>query len=171
MEDFLAELYRRWYPALYRYALAVLGSPEEAEEVVQEAFLVALEKEDVLRGAEHPERWLVRTTKHKLLHALRARGRTQGMVYLDQEGTPEPAAPAVRDRLEEEEALQGTIGTLRQALTPEELALVEMIAFRKTGYAAAAEQLGLSVWACQKRMQRARKKLRKFFPKGVWGHG
>ena len=45
-------------------------------------------------------------------------------------------------------------------LSPEEVALLRMVALEKLGHQAAAERLGLSLWSCQKRMQRIRKKLR-----------
>ena len=75
---------------------------------------------------------------------------------------------AVGDALLAEEIVQETflaavpkIEELAAALlSPEEVALLRMVALEKLGHQAAAERLGLSLWSCQKRMQRIRKKLR-----------
>src|SRR5262245_66032542 len=41
--DAFAELYRRYRPDLYRFALHMCGSPALAEDVVQDAFLAVIE--------------------------------------------------------------------------------------------------------------------------------
>ena len=43
----------------------------------------------------------------------------------------------------------------------EEQQLLRKIAWEEKSYETAAEELGLSLWACQKRMQRLRRKIRK----------
>lgn len=62
--------------------------------------------------------------------------------------------------LEDAEALAETHALLRQVLKPEELRLLQRIAFEGKSYLDTAAELGCSLWACQKRMQRVRQKLR-----------
>jgi RNA polymerase sigma factor (sigma-70 family) len=68
-------LYRRYAPRVYRYALAVLRNPADAEDVTQTTFLNAFR---AMRGGtepELPENWLLRiahnTCRTRFLHAAR----------------------------------------------------------------------------------------------------
>ena len=88
------------------------------------------------------------------------------MVSWEDAGT-EPVAADQLIKVEEKEALQQMGEKIRTVLTKEELALVRLVALEDQSYLTAAKQLGVTVSACQKRMQRIRKKLRKRFPE--WG--
>jgi RNA polymerase sigma-70 factor (ECF subfamily) len=69
------EWVERYGDTLYRYALSRLRRPHDAEEVVQEALLAALEARDGFHGRSHPRTWLVGILRHKVLSRLRARAR------------------------------------------------------------------------------------------------
>lgn len=60
----LVDLYR---PAVYRAALAALRSPEEAEDVAQEAFVTAYRRLDGFRGDASFRTWLLAITWRKAL--------------------------------------------------------------------------------------------------------
>lgn len=81
-EDALVVLYQRSLPIIYRYALARLGRPELAEDVVSEVFLVMIESIRTLR-ADHEAgflAWLIQIAQGKCARALRQltrRGRYQ----------------------------------------------------------------------------------------------
>ena len=47
-EKFIHKLFLDTYRSLYAYALAVLRDPQRAEELVQDVFLLAIEKTDVV---------------------------------------------------------------------------------------------------------------------------
>jgi RNA polymerase sigma-70 factor (ECF subfamily) len=68
----------RYGDALYRYALARLRTPHEAEETVQEALLAALQARGTFRGRSHPRTWLIGILKHKVLERMRQAGRRPG---------------------------------------------------------------------------------------------
>ena len=61
--------------ALYRYALARGRDPHQAEEVVQETLLAALEARDRFSGAASVRTWLIGILKHKLMDQFRREAR------------------------------------------------------------------------------------------------
>src|SRR5262249_32015652 len=69
------EWVERYGDVLYRYALARLRRPQDAEEAVQETLLAALQARGEFRGRAHPRSWLVGILRHKVLSRLRAAAR------------------------------------------------------------------------------------------------
>ena len=65
----------RYGDALYRYALARLRRPHEAEEAVQETLLAALRARAQFQGRSHPRTWLMGILKRKVVDQLRAAAR------------------------------------------------------------------------------------------------
>lgn len=58
--DGVRRLVERETPRLYRFAYKILGSPPDAEDVVQEAFVVAIRSFATYRGDGPLEAWLMR---------------------------------------------------------------------------------------------------------------
>lgn len=56
--DFVSEIYDASYRRLLRQLTGVTGSVAEAEDVLQEAFVRAIDHADRLRRADNPEAWL-----------------------------------------------------------------------------------------------------------------
>jgi len=164
---FFERLYAAQFLKMRRYALVLLRDPVPAEEVAQDAFLEALLHIDYLMTCEQPEKWLQQTVRFKSLHVLRDRTRdARRLVSLDALGGGGPAAPDTLAEVEEDRAgdLDRTRRRIAEALTPEELRLLRRFALEKASYKVLSEETGLSVAVCQKRVQRARKKLAKIFP-------
>ena len=164
---FFERLYAAQFLKMRRYALVLLRDPVPAEEVAQDAFLEVLLHLDYLASCEQPEKWLQQAVRYKALHVLRDRARdTRRLVSLDALGGSGPAAPDPLAEVEEDRAgdLARTRRQIAEALTPEELDLLRRFALEKASYKTLSEETGLSVAACQKRVQRARKKLAKIFP-------
>src|SRR6516225_285228 len=65
----------RYGDVLYRYALARLRRPHEAEEAVQETLLAALKARGQFQGRSDPRTWLIGILKRKVLDRLRAAAR------------------------------------------------------------------------------------------------
>jgi RNA polymerase sigma-70 factor (ECF subfamily) len=65
----------RYGDALYRYALARLRRPHDAEEAVQETLLAALRARGQFQGNAHPLTWLTGILKRKVVDQLRATAR------------------------------------------------------------------------------------------------
>lgn len=64
-------------PYLLRYALIQLRSPEQAEDVVQETLLAALEGRSRFAGGSSLKTWLTGILKHKVLDQIRRKSREQ----------------------------------------------------------------------------------------------
>jgi RNA polymerase sigma-70 factor (ECF subfamily) len=62
---------------LYRFALARVGRPEAAEDLVQETLLAALQAAGRFAGRASERTWLTGILKNKLIDRLRQGGRTQ----------------------------------------------------------------------------------------------
>jgi RNA polymerase sigma-70 factor (TIGR02943 family) len=63
--------------ALYRFALARLRKPHDAEEAVQEALLAALQARGQFSGQSHPLTWLMGILKRKVADQWRAATRAE----------------------------------------------------------------------------------------------
>ena len=149
-------LYRQCYPSLYRYALWALRDHHQAEEAVQETFLSALPKATEVTALDRPEGWLMQTVKHKVLHLRREQDRRRARMLPLEEKLP---APDWLGQWEESEDAALLWQQATQRLSPQDAELLRLVALEEQSQQAAAEELGLSLWACQKRLQRIRKKL------------
>jgi len=90
------ELYRQHSTRLYSLALRMTGSPDEAEDLLQDVFLHAHRKLRSFRGESSLGTWLYRLAMNQCLDYLRGRQAKMGRVTdsLDAEEAAEPAAPA-----------------------------------------------------------------------------
>lgn len=163
-KEFFDELYTQCFPDVYRYAQALVQDPSVAEEVAQDVFLTALFRLEDLLAADQPKRWLLKTAKYKCMHVFRDRTQWKKRMIAWEDLDAEPAARDLLQQVEEQEAFQQAKARIETLLTREELTLVQLIVWEERSYRAAAQAMGLTVAACQKRMQRIRKKLRKQFP-------
>jgi RNA polymerase sigma factor (sigma-70 family) len=146
-------LYRRYVDDVYRYALALLRNPADAEDVTQTTFLNAYRA--VKRGEkiEKPQNWLI-TIAHNAARSRYARAsRRVAEVpledHLEQLAVPEVERPQVQEVLD---ALGRLPLSQRAALVMREL--------EGRTYVEIAETLGVSVSAVETLIFRARRSLR-----------
>jgi RNA polymerase sigma factor (sigma-70 family) len=146
-------LYRRYADDVYRYALALLRNPADAEDVTQTTFLNAYRA--VKRGEEieKPQNWLI-TIAHNAARSRYARAsRRVAEVpleeHLEQLAVPEIERPQVQEVLD---ALGRLPLNQRAALVMREL--------EGRTYAEIADTLGVSVSAVETLIFRARRSLR-----------
>lgn len=67
----------RYGDTLFRFALARIGDPARAEDLVQETFLAALKPRRNFQQRSSPRTWLTAILKHKIIDHLRKAGREQ----------------------------------------------------------------------------------------------
>lgn len=166
-DTFFNRLYQAHFYKMWKYASVILSNPNLATEVVQDSFLEVLLHIDELMTYQKPERWLQKTVKNKARHAMRAQARdAKRLMSLSADSMAEVLAPDELSQVEEDEQAEVAKNKrkIADALTPEELAFLKRIAMDGTSYKELAEETGLSLWACQKRIQRIRAKLKKIFP-------
>lgn len=167
-EPFFTQLYQDNFWKLRRYAQVHLN-PEQAEEVVQDTFHAALERIDLVTTHQNPSGWLMETLKNKIRNCQRANHKDLlRLVVLDTVMTAgiigDESAEAA---LMQQEASQETKNTIKNALTEDERYIVKRLIFEKASHKEVAEELHISVWSSQKRLERIREKLDKMFP-GHW---
>ncbi len=105
------ELYRQHATRLYNLAYRMGGGPAEADDLLQDIFLLAYRKLESFRGDSSLGTWLYRLAMNHCLDVLRSRQARMGQQTdsLDEEGAPEvAAAPAVGavSRLDLERAIE-----------------------------------------------------------------
>ena len=152
-KEFIGELYHGLYQLLVRYANSSLKNMALAEEAVQEAFAIACKKPDDVCGSPNPKGWMVNTTAY-VIKNIEDRQRTARRVIADlPEYRPElMAAP------EQPLDLRLQYGDLAET---QEFKIVYAMAFEGKSVIELAEEMGISVDACKKRAERARKFLQK----------
>jgi RNA polymerase sigma-70 factor (ECF subfamily) len=94
--DAFEELYRQHARRLFSLVVRMIGSVEDAEDLLQEVFLQAHRKLAGFRGESTLGTWLYRLTMNHCLDHLRGRQARMSRATdsLDDEGAAEPMAPA-----------------------------------------------------------------------------
>jgi RNA polymerase sigma-70 factor (ECF subfamily) len=85
---------------LYRFALARLRDPHQAEDVVQETLLAAIQNQ-TFEGKSAPRTWLTGILKHKIIDLIRRQMREQP---LEQDGDFLPDEPGMEDFFDDDDA-------------------------------------------------------------------
>ena len=146
-------LYERYVREVYRYALAVLRNPSEAEDVTQTTFLNAYRAIQAGEDPQKPHNWLIAIAHNACCSRVRLVMRRPKEVPLDD--IVEQLAVPESERLNVRELLRA-LGRLpfnqRAALTLREL--------EGRSYPEIAETLGVTVPAVESLIARARKTLR-----------
>jgi RNA polymerase sigma-70 factor (ECF subfamily) len=119
----VAELYKRFGPLVLRRGRRFLGDAE-AEEVLHEVFLKALERGHEFRGESSPSTWLFRVTTHLCLN--RRRDQKRRAELLERHG-PTVWAEELRQRSGSESAEARTFLNKLWRTLPEELAMIGVL--------------------------------------------
>jgi RNA polymerase sigma-70 factor (ECF subfamily) len=150
-------LVRRHLRAAYAVALARTGSPHDAEDVCQDAFIAALERLATLRDPDRFAPWLLEIVRNRALNLIRARRvRSEEPIEdaVERGGGPDPGREAERSTLRED--LLGALATLDE--TRREVTLLHDV--EGWPHAEIAERLGMPVGTVRYHLHEARKVLR-----------
>lgn len=153
--DDIAKLYQEMFHPMLAYAQSALNERALAEEVVQDTFRIACAKSENLLSSPNPKGWLLNTLKHVIRNTIRSRAYLNRLVI---------ASLDFNENISNEKEY---IDDLKIDLLFSDLAndedykLIKKIALDKCTIFEVAEELGISVEACHKRVQRARKRLKK----------
>jgi RNA polymerase sigma-70 factor, ECF subfamily len=103
------ELVDRHRRAVFRAALAAVGSPAEAEDVAQEAFVTAFQKLDTFRGEARFKTWLLAITWRKAIDRRKSVVRwMQRFAVARAEDETNPVDNVPETRRSQEQTLMGT---------------------------------------------------------------
>jgi RNA polymerase sigma-70 factor, ECF subfamily len=148
------QLVAAFYEPLYRYAFRLSGSPQEAEDLTQEAFCQAQNKLGQLRDESRAKAWLFSILRNAYLHRVRA-SKQEHRVPFDSLGEipDRPSEPLVDvDPIQ----LQKALGELPEAFrTP-----VILYYFEEFSYREIAEQMEVPLGTVMSRLARAKSFLR-----------
>lgn len=149
----LMDLIKEFHAPLYRYAFRLTGQAADAEDLTQQAFLVAQRKRHQIREAERAGAWLFAVLRSCYLKSKRKNSPTTlGEGSIDEFEATESTALHVLDR----EKLQAALLDL-----PEEFRVVVlMFYFEELSYKEIAEQLVIPIGTVMSRLSRAKSHLR-----------
>ena len=148
MESFLTQLYREEYPALYRVAYRLMGSRDDAQDMIQKTFLLAISQQEELSRHPNPGGWLV-VTLNNLVKNERRRMSHQMEISLEdvsQFPAQEPGMPFQE--------------SLPSGLSWEEQQFLSWKFELELDHREIARRLGISPEACRTRLSRLLKKCR-----------
>jgi len=149
------QLYREFAPIVYRTARGVLGSREDAEDVVQSVFM-ALIRREFLPIPENPKAYFYKAAMLASLNVLRAKRRRPTLVddaVLLEMPTPPPSSPF-------DEGLHERVMAAMRELSPDAVAVLLLRYAQNKSLADIAAELGLSRTVVAVRLFRARARLR-----------
>lgn len=149
----LAELYDLYSPLVYRIALGITLSPDDAEDVVQDVFLDLEHRLRAFGQSGSFEGWLRKVTVRTTLSRLRTLRRRSRLRLIHAEPRPADAAAGAAARVDVERLLDGLPPKLRAVVTLRE---PEQLTHREV-----ADALGISESAAKVRYHRAMYALRR----------
>lgn len=154
--DFYRLLVRRHQDPMYRHALRMIGSPDDAADVVQRAFVTGFDKLEQCQDPEKVAGWLFRIASNLCRDFLKNR-RRQNVSLDDPDVIPiNWDTPGERaERREIRDRLNAALG----ALAPDQREAFVLKHVEGHSYDEMAEQLDASVSALKMRVKRAREAL------------
>lgn len=169
-EQVFETIFRTYYERLCNYANTILNDMDEAEEMVQSAFLTVWEKHDTLEIHTSVKSYLYRAVHNSCLN--RVKHYKVRKTYGD----------SVKNQTEllHDDASQDLVGSELDAIVanaidslPDQCRLVfKLSRFENLTYAEIAEQLGISVKTVENHMVKAlkvlREKLKDYLPVLIW---
>ncbi|NUZ04504.1 RNA polymerase sigma factor [Piscinibacter koreensis] len=143
-----------WLPRLRRYARALAGRREDADDLVQDTLERAWAQPHLWRAVADMRAWLFGIMHNA--HVDGVRRRRVATVPLDADDGPEPQAPAApHDRL-----LLLDLQSALAALPIEQREVLLLVGLEDMSYADAARTLGVPIGTVMSRLSRGRERLR-----------
>ena len=151
-DRYIEELYIEMFYPLCAYAQSSLRDKYLAEEAVQETFRVACTKVDSLRASPNPEGWLMVTLKFVIQNMKRTRARLNRFILYMISSHEEDTGQISIYNIPEE--------YYKNLISKEDFDLIKRIAIDGYSTKEIADELGISVDTCRKRLRRAKMKLK-----------
>ena len=142
-----------WVPRLRRYARALAGNRDDADDLVQDTLERAWSRASLWRNVADMRAWLFGIMHNLHVDALR-RGRLS-IVALD-EATPEGVVPPTQGERLAVLDLQAAL----ERLAPEQREVLLLVALEDMAYADIAHALGIPLGTVMSRLSRGRERLR-----------
>jgi RNA polymerase sigma-70 factor (ECF subfamily) len=167
--DAFGVLVSRHQDRLFNSLVHLMRNESDAEDVVQDAFVLALTKLGSFKGNSQFYTWLFRIARNSAISRLRKKrpklsldspmDGVQSADVLPLELPGKVAAPS--DEMERQERAQGLIDAMGR-LSPEHREILVLREMDDLDYETIGEMLGLAVGTVRSRLHRARSQLREF---------
>jgi len=163
-EEAYSELVRRYQDLLYRHAERMSGSPDEAEDIVQLAFIKAYRNLATCQNPDYVGAWIFRITANACKDHLKSR-RSDGIAIDEVAGLAGDEGDPGRelDRLD----LRSRIDAALRRLPVDQREAFVMKHVEGLSYQEMGEVLGVSVPALKMRVHRAREDLQELLEEGT----
>ena len=149
----IAKLYQEMYGRMVAYAYGVLGDRDLAEEVVQDTFCIFCTKAETTLHHENPQGWLMRTLQNVMRNMQRHRAAMNRLMMKTLQAE-DLKALLVYD--------EEDVDLLYEDLAAHaDFQLLKRVVLDGRTMLETAEEYGISVEACKKRIQRIRAHLKK----------
>lgn len=159
----LETVFRGEIDALYRTALRILGTREEAEDAVQDAYIRIAHPANPQEMPHHPRGWIFRVLRNLCIDRLRARS-SRLRVVSDSEDIETLAQHRSDHRTPESDLLNSdALDRVARAMDamPQELSeALSLVVIEGLSYQEAATIIGIPVGTVRSRLSRARESLR-----------
>jgi RNA polymerase sigma-70 factor (ECF subfamily) len=169
-EQVFEEIFRTYYERLCNYANTILNDMDEAEEMVQNAFLVVWEKHESLDIHTSMKSYLYRAVHNSCLNRVKHFKVRQVHGEAIKHQTDILCDDASEDLVGKE--LEGVINQAIDELPQQCRMVFRMSRFENLSYAEIAEQLNISVKTVENHMVKAlktlREKLKDYLPVLIW---
>lgn len=142
-----------WVPRLRRYARALVGNRDDADDLVQDTLERAWEKSELWRGVADMRAWLFSVMHNLHVDGIR-RGKLQ-TISMDEDTHEVPVAAAQEERLAVLD-LQSAL----DRLPAEQKEIVLLVALEDMAYGDIASTLGVPIGTVMSRLSRGRERLR-----------
>jgi RNA polymerase sigma-70 factor (ECF subfamily) len=149
----------RYQRPLWWMCLRMLGDPDEADEVVQEAFVRAWKRLSEFDPAQRFYPWVFTIARNRCLNAIRRR-RTWGFVSLSGDDPPALAAREAAGAQVEDRELGGALEECLETLSNDQREVFDLRHGEGFKYAEIAAALEISHGTVMSRLHRAREKMR-----------
>lgn len=153
--NFVEKLYNKMFDSLYAYALHSLCDSTLSEEAVQDTFLIACTKIEDMMQSQNPEGWLTNVLKNVILNIWHRQAKLATKVI--------PSSPfdeAFGDAIHTDEENIDII--FSNLVHDRDYILLKKIVLEKCTMEETAAYFNISIDACKKRVQRAKKRLNEF---------
>lgn len=154
-DEIIEKLFRAHFNELEIHAYRYLGDWNQAQIAAQDAFHTACEKIDDLMDSPNPIGWLKNTVRNTARNMIKIRNRQIKLFFSIEELSYEALATVP------DETTTDLMEECAKLVSETDLYLLKRIAVDGASYIEMAEELGITMWACRKRVQRTILKLQK----------
>lgn len=155
----------QYQDSVYHVAYRIMGDPQSASDVVQEAFITAFRRLDTFRGGSF-KAWLMRIATNQCYDELR-RIKRRPATSVEDLGDPErddapdlPDQSDLPEQVAQQRELQRAIAQCIQSLGPDQRAVIVMSDIEEMNYQEIADAVGANLGTIKSRLSRARAAVR-----------